>query len=179
MPDPGAENAAYARALVALGRATDAAQRFEQEVGLIQDLLQQNPSIREFMHTPLVAAEGKEKALEELLRGRVHPVLLKFLLTLVAAGAWSRFDDIAAGFFELGSRERQETAAELVTAMPLPDPRVAEIERAVGAYLGQPVRCHVRVDTRLIGGVRVKVGNALLDGSVQSRLERIREALTP
>jgi F-type H+-transporting ATPase subunit delta len=124
-----------------------------------------------------VAEAGKREALLELLESHAHPALVHFLLTLVAQREWYRLGAVAEAFFRRAGAARHGQTGELRTARELQTGDVARIEEALAERLGAPVHLHQRVDPQLLGGVAVRIGDEVFDGSVHGGLERIREAL--
>jgi F-type H+-transporting ATPase subunit delta len=174
-PDPAI--AGYAAALVELARPTGGIDALERELGQVLELLDRNAEICDFLANPQVPDPAKRAALEDLLRGRIRPTLLHWLLILFEQGAWRRLRETAEAFYVLSGAQADVAAAEVIAAVPLTPDQVASIEQAVGAWLGRPVRLHLRVDRAVIGGVAVRVGNRVIDGTVARRLEAMREAL--
>jgi F-type H+-transporting ATPase subunit delta len=174
-PDPAL--AGYAAALVELARSSGGVEVLEVELAQVLDLLDRSGEICDFLANPQVPDRAKRSALEDLLRGRIRPTLLHWLLILWEQGAWRRLREAAEAFYTLAGAQSDAAAAEVVAAVPLTPDQVASISQAVGMWLGRPVRLRLRVDRSVIGGVAVRVGNRVLDGTVAHRLEGMREAL--
>jgi F-type H+-transporting ATPase subunit delta len=167
----------YAGALLELATAAEARDRVGADVVRLLDWLDTQPGMCDFIGNPAVRVEGKRAAVEQLLRGQVHPLLPPFLLILLEAGCWPLLKPIAEAYFVRVSAAAQAAGAEVVSAQPLPAAQRGALEAALREYLGRAVILRERVDPRLVGGVVVRVGNTVLDGSVRHRLEQIREAL--
>jgi F0F1-type ATP synthase delta subunit len=66
---------------------------------------------------------------------------------------------------------------EVISAFPIPEKTLAEIEREASAYFGKQLRLTMRLDPDVLGGVMIKAGDIVLDGTVDHRLESIRRSL--
>jgi F-type H+-transporting ATPase subunit delta len=174
-PDPAL--AGYATALAELAGTAGGVETVERELAQVLDLLDRSGEICDFLTNPQVPEKAQRAALEDLLRGRISPMLLHWLLILFEQGAWRRLRETAEAFYVLAGVRSEVAAAEVTAAVPLTPGQVASIEQAVGAWLGRPVRLRLRVDRSVIGGVAVRVGNRIIDGTVAHRLEGMREAL--
>ena len=151
--------------------------RLEKDLALLMDFLEKNEEIRRFIHDPFIRTEGKRAAVEKLLAGRIHAILLYFLLILLEQQKISDLKLIVDAFFEKVSRSIEKVAGELVTAKPLSRQKIAAVEREAGLLLGKEVHLRVRVDTDILGGLFVQVGDFVLDGTMDRLLEDIRQNL--
>ena len=167
----------YAEALLALGQAADSLVAIEAAITDTLSLLRRNPDVRRFMSDPAIRIEGKCNAIQDLVGEHVPTTLLHFLLILTKAGDLERLPDIANSFFAKASDLRQKETGELTSAVTLSPEKVAAIEAAVGTVLNKEVSLRVAVDPGLLGGMLVKVGDFVFDGTVGRQLEESRRAL--
>jgi F-type H+-transporting ATPase subunit delta len=171
------ESLRYARALIELGEAASALSVLEEQFPQVRDFFEQNPDARKFLNDLAVRNEGKRQGLQEILGRRVHAVLFHFLCILIEQGEMRRLGAIADAFLEEVSRRRRQVAGELVISKPLADDKVAAIQAETSRLLGKEVALHVRVDPRLLGGILVRVGDVVLDGTLDRQLEDMRQRL--
>jgi F-type H+-transporting ATPase subunit delta len=177
MQDARAEVEHYADALLALGRATGEFARFQDDLEQACLLVRRDSRIREFLADPAVAGEGKRRALEQLLSGSIHPVILDFLLILLDQDRLRHFQLLVDVFHEKISNVRRRASGELICAAELSPEQVAAVEHEAGRILGKDVALRVRVDPGLLGGILLRVGDFVLDGSLDRQLEDARHAL--
>jgi len=166
-----------ANALIALGKAAGALTRIEEELPDVLSLMADAERIRKFMADPAIRTEGKRRVIEELVGIDVHPVLVNFLCILVDENKLTGIRDIAQVFFTKVAGVKPEAGGELVTARPLTPEKTALIENETGRLLGKTVSLRVRVDPKLLGGLYVRVGDFVIDGTVDSQLDALREKL--
>ena len=175
LPNPEVQR--YADALLALAEAVDAVPQVAADIDRAVALVEEDERVRRFLRDPLVRGEGKREALEEIFAGHVHHALVEFLRILQQEGRLDSLRDIAGLFFKKVSAQQDSASGELVSAAPLPDDLVREIEGQMSRVLGKQVQLHVKVDNQLLGGVLVRVGDFVVDGTVDRQLETMRRQL--
>jgi F-type H+-transporting ATPase subunit delta len=153
----------YAYALLIAATKAGELDRVEAEVQSLRDLFARTPQLVKFLMQPLVPFSEKERLLRQRLEGRLSPVTLHFLLTVVKHKRAEAFEHIARVFEELVREYRGEVVAEVTSAVPL-----TEYERTITLQRLQEIpRKRVwlseRVDPSIIGGMRRRVGTPRLD----------------
>jgi F-type H+-transporting ATPase subunit delta len=136
--------------------------------------------------TELAAALGDTSAevtrratlVEDLLDGKVRPATLR-LAKLALAGFGGRgFSASLSRLVELAASKRDRSVAYVTTAVPLSDAEEERLAARLSQMYGRQVSPKIDVDPRIVGGMRVKVGSDLYDGTVARRLSEARTALT-
>jgi len=174
--DPDIEH--YAEALVALGKATGTLDRMGEDAHAACRLLLEDPSVLRFLKDPFIDITGKTNALRELLEDRVCPELQHVLHLLLERGDIECVAAIAERFSAVVAGQDEKSAGSLITAFPLPEETVADIEVEVGRIMQKEVRLRTEIDPRILGGVRVHVGDYVFDDTVVHHLEQMRSALS-
>ncbi|MCC7417074.1 MAG: ATP synthase F1 subunit delta [Acidobacteria bacterium] len=171
--------ARYARALmeVAVAERVDLEQ-IERELAGFVGLFEQHPALGKVMLNPAVPAPRKRAAMIELVaRARVSPLAGKLLALLAGRDRLALLGGILAAYRERLLDRQQVVRAELTLAASLPPDRAQAIERALARLTGRTVRLGTRIDPAIIGGVVTRIGDTIYDGSVTTRLARMRKAL--
>lgn len=170
----------YADTLLALaerhgGRPT--AEEFLRAIEDLAALLQNEPRVREFLETPRVTGAQKQHALRASLTGRVPELFLRFALVVLEKGRQSLFGEIALAYRDRVDEMLGRARVDVVISHA-PDPALqAEIVRALEARLGKTVIADFSVDPELLGGMIVRLGDQILDGSIRSRAAGLRRRL--
>jgi len=178
MPHDETEDRNLADGLLSLAKGAGVLPRIEKEAADIQVLVRDREDLRRFMSNPRVEREGKRRALEEAAGKAVHPVLLGFLQMIADLDRLPDLVGIVDAFLERASHLRREVSGELVTAHPLSEAKVREIAEHTGRLLDRRVSLHVRIDRALLGGLLVRVGDVVIDGTIDRRLDDLRQTLS-
>lgn len=159
-----------------------------KEEGLAQKLIPVLDTIDEIVADPKLKELASDPSLSsdqiyELIRGMLDkavPQEAENLLKLVIKnGRIEALPQITAQYRELLNHENKEADVTIETAFPLSDDQVADLIKALDKkFPGIKLLPKVVVDKDLIGGVRVIVGDKVLDGTVKARLAEMQSALT-
>lgn len=120
--------------------------------------------------------EVKAKLLAEQLRG-VNPLTLNLVYLLITKGKLGMVGDIADEYQRLLYSHRGIEPAEVTTAVPLTDEDKQRLKERLGAVIGKEVVLKFEVDSNLIGGIVVRVGGKLIDGSTRRQLLTLKREL--
>ena len=127
---------------------------------------------------PTAAVGRRAELVDELLADKVQPVTLR-LAQLALSGFGGRgFSASLSRLVELAAARRDRSVAYVTTAVPLTDEEEDRLAARLTEMYGRQVSAKIDVDPRIIGGMRVKVGSDLYDGTVARRLAEVRTALS-
>lgn len=167
----------YAESLLALSEGAGVLARIEKEIMMVVDLFASDSRIKRFLADPAVQDEGKSTAVVEILSGRVHPVLMRFVQILLDQNMIGGLRCIADMFLDKASRLEKKVSGELVSVCMVGDDVLTRIEEEISRILGKKVRLHVRIDSEMLGGAIVRVGDLVVDGSVDALVDGMRSEL--
>ena len=170
----------YARALadVIAGSNLEASSAIAQLRSVVA-AFQESPALREVWESPAVLAEQKRKVLDALAVkvGVTDRPVRNFIAVLIDQDRIALLPDIATQVeTELNSRSGR-IDAEIVSARELDSEQQSTLLSEISRLTGKYVLPHYVTDPRLIGGVTVRVGSTIYDGSVRGQLQRIRQQL--
>jgi F-type H+-transporting ATPase subunit delta len=170
----------YARALFDSASRGDAEQvdRVEADLRLVDDALRAEPRLARALRAPTIGTGEKQRLLAAVFgEGRVSPLTARFLALVVDRGREDVLAAIHDEFERLANEARGILPVEVTAAVPLSAEERARLARAVEARTGRRVIFQEFTDPELLGGVVLRMGDTLLDGSVRSRLTRLHQRL--
>jgi F-type H+-transporting ATPase subunit delta len=171
----------YAQSLLELAEAAggeDKIAELGEELEGLLEIIRSEPAFAEFLRSPIVKRSGRGDSLRRMLDGRVSDLLLRFLLVLNGKGRLGRLSDIAAAFDEMLNERFGRIEVDVFTVDGrLDDAQMGLLADKVRTRLGKEPVFHQYSDPSLIGGLVLRVGDQLIDGSVRGRLRGLRESL--
>lgn len=168
----------YAKALLGASEKAGNTEAVLAELdSLIRDVLDQLPQLEATLASPRVAWEIKEQLLDRAFRGTMTPQTLTFLKVLIRRG---RFDGVRAVYLaakRLFNEIRGKVEVCLTTAEPLDAATRNLIVAKLESSLGRNVDLQSDVNADLIGGLVIRIGDTVYDGSLADQLDRLRDKL--
>jgi F-type H+-transporting ATPase subunit delta len=149
----------------------------EEDLHEFERLYEQNAEFKEFIHNPRIKTEGKKDALAELLGAKISRVLLNHVRLVIDQDRGRLFSKIAEEYYRLVSETRAKVTAEVITAFPVIDGMLDDLARELRRLTKKDVHLRTRVDESIIGGVIVRVGDKVLDGSVRKKLSQLKKQM--
>jgi F-type H+-transporting ATPase subunit delta len=136
-----------------------------------------DPAIAEALHNPAVPTAIREDALRKGLGSALSKPVLNLILFMVRRGRIEDLTRVAAEFRRLDDERKGLIHAVATSALPLEPSDVKALTARLEQMTGRKVELAVETDPSLLGGIVVRVGDRLIDGSVRGRLERLRSQL--
>jgi F-type H+-transporting ATPase subunit delta len=136
-----------------------------------------HPDVREALADPRLGDTQRVQVFSGLLKGELPQFARNFIELLVANDRLLLLPLIAGQFEALKNRHEGTAQAEITSAFELTEAQVNDLVAGLEKKFGLKLKPHVAIDPSLIGGVRVAVGDQVLDTSVQAQLARMRDKL--
>lgn len=172
--DTGARRYAEAAFEVALRDGTVDSWRSELEAAAA---VVADPRALGTLANPAVSIDQRSAAVGALLKGIAAPQVQNLVQLLLKRGRIEQLPRVAAEFRRLDDRRQGITHATITSAAPLTQDELRAITQRLEQQSGGRIALDVQVDPSLLGGLVVRVGDRLIDGSVRGRLERLRNQL--
>ncbi|GAC1552512.1 MAG: F0F1 ATP synthase subunit delta [Beijerinckiaceae bacterium] len=166
----------YATALYALAKDNRATAEVAAALANFRKMVAASTDLQRLIKSPVIAAEAQVKALDAIFaKAGISGIAANFLKLIAAKRRLFAVDDMIRDFERLHDAERGVTRAEVTVAQPLSDEHSGELRRAIGEVAGgKDVEIATKVDPSIIGGIVVKLGSRMVDGSLRTKLNSIR-----
>ena len=172
----GASTRRYAQAVFQLAVEHDALERWLEDLTQLADSIT-NEEFRQTLSAPRISMEQKESIIRESLGSTVDRLALNLMFLLTSRNLVHLLPVIADSFQEMLDVHQGIERAEVVTAVPLSDEQQSEVSEMLARMSGKQVRVTTRTDPQIIGGMVIRVGDQVMDGSARGRLQAMRREL--
>ena len=172
----GASTRRYAQAVLQLAVERDTLERWLEDLTQLADSIT-NEEFRRTLSAPRISMEQKESIIRESLGSSVDRLALNLMSLLTSRNLVHILPDIADSFQEMLDAHRGIERAEVVSAVPLSDEKQSEVSEMLARMSGKQVRVTTRTDPQIIGGMVIRVGDQVMDGSARGRLQSMRREL--
>jgi ATP synthase F1 delta subunit len=174
----GEENVArvYARALFDAALEVRAVEPVGRDLGDFVAALAASASLRDVLADPQIDTSAKLRILVEITRGG-QPLVANALQLMLDRGRFGLVAELREAYEALAATEADIVRVEVTSAMELPATAREEIAARVAEAAGRRVELAARVDPGIIGGLVLRVGDVIVDGSVQARIRQLRRRL--
>ncbi len=168
----------YAQALFELASEHNALFHIYGQTQALAAALQEDATPLQILNDPTLPRDLKLRAIATLGQQKhFHSLLTQTLQTMVRKNRIGMAEGMLTRFNELYAAHDGQQIAEVTTAQPLTDAQKNQIKDTLRQIIGKPAQLVEKVDERLLGGVRIRLGSWLIDDSIAARLRRLEQQL--
>ena len=168
--------AVYARSLFEVAKEKGKLDDVREQVGAFADALNDSRELQVFFFSPYFSTTEKQDGLDRAVTG-ADEIVVNFLKLLIENHRMPVIFRLRRAFDELWLQENKLLPVSITSAVELDKGTVSSIGDKIAEQTGREVQLSTTVDPDVLGGLVVRVGNTVLDASVQHRLERLRKEL--
>lgn len=167
----------YAEALLELARRANDLRGWGSLIRSIADAMDQDQTLRAFLETPRIDARAKNGVLRKALADRAPSKFVRFVESVVSHRRQMLIPEIATQYMDLVDQAENRLHAKVTVAREADEQTRALIAERLSTVFAKTVVPHLTVDDRIIGGLVVRVGDTVMDGSVRRRLDVLRSRM--
>ncbi|HVP72988.1 MAG TPA: ATP synthase F1 subunit delta [Phycisphaerales bacterium] len=170
----------YARSLFELASAAGGQAKITEVAGELEqiaEIARSDKAFDEFVSSPIIDKTLREASLTRIFQNRVTDLTLRFLLVLNDKGRLGHLESIAGGFDALVQERFGRIEVDVFTAAPLGRDQLGGLQKSIQTALGKEPVLHPYTEPAMIGGVKLRIGDQLIDGSIATRLRRMKRDL--
>lgn len=177
---PEAVDKAYAKSLYELAEERGGRELLEElsgEFDELIELLRSHPRFEEFVASRIIGADRKQASLEKVFRGRISDLILNLALLMNRKGRLDRLGRVGMAYQRLVEEQFGRVEVDVWTKFAIPEDQEDWLRNRLRDVLKREPVIHKRQDSSMLGGMKLRVGDVLLDASYDSRLRKMREML--
>jgi len=167
----------YAKALFQLAQAQGVVAETEEQLKLIVNVIEGDANIRAFLTAPNITLDIKLQTLKSAFGDKASPIVLNTFSLLIERGREGELAAVLAAYLNVAGDVLGRADAHVISPKPLSDEEKSNLAVKFGAMLGKTIRVSNSVNPELLGGLTVRIGDTLYDGSLSGKLERLDKAL--
>ena len=167
----------YAQGLYSLALEENITKSVLEQMQILAESFRQTPEFLRLLSAPELTKQQRCEILDESFRGKIQPYLLNFLKILTEKGYIRYFSDCCKVYEQQYNLDNGILPVRAVTAVPLTQEQSQKLTEKLQKLTGKTISLVNRVDARCLGGVRLDYDGKQVDGTVQNRLDSIRDML--
>lgn len=167
----------YANGLLQVGLETGQLQALRSDMQYIRDAVESEPMLQKILKSPIVSEDKKRSIVQEVLQGKVTDTTFKLIDILAKKNRFGLLYMVATSFRDCYNQHAGILEITISTAYELEKKQVEDMVKVMERTTGKTIHYTIKTDSSLIGGVTIKYGDTVIDGSVRNKLERLTELL--
>ena len=164
----------YAETLFELASRNESIQEYGDALGMVAGLLEDDSRFRTFVETPRIDDEAKKDVIRKVFRDKAPKQVINFVLITIDKRRQTLLREISEEYSLLLDDHLGREHVEVIVARPLDDTTASVVSERLSKMLGRQAIPHIRVKPEILGGLVVRTGDMIYDGSVRRRLEGMR-----
>lgn len=167
----------YANGLLQVSLESGKLEAMRSDMQYIRDAVESEPMLQKILKSPVVKEEKKNAIIQEVLKGKVTDITLKLVDILGKKNRYGLLYLVAKSFQDVYNQHAGILDITISTAFELEKKQIESMVKAMEVTTGKSINYIIKTDTSLIGGVAIKYGDTVIDGSVRNKLERLTDLL--
>lgn len=167
----------YAQALYAVASEKGVADEVEKDMQGIKELLGKNKKFRAILYHPSIAKSDKKNIINKTIGPKCSKWVKNLLFVLIDKRREKLLDHLTDMFMVVSARIKGIENIKIQTAIPLTDAKRDKLKKNLEKLTKKKVKLEMEVNKKIIGGMVIKIGNKIIDGSVVNHLTNLKKSL--
>lgn len=167
----------YALALMNVAETVDAVRDVYNSLRTLSLLLRTDTVFRSFFLTRRIPSDSKYQILTDILKDECHPIAVQFFSLLSNRKEWALFQPVSAEYEMIMKDRLNLLSITAITAEQLGDEDYSAIVANLEKSTGKTGDFHHQVDSSLLGGMKLRIGNIFMDGTLKNRVQQLQQEL--
>lgn len=167
----------YALALYEVAKEKDKVDEYINDLREICDLIENNKDFYEVVKHPQISTKNKKRTFINIFKGKIDEELLSFLLILIEKDRILYLREKLNEMEKIDLERKNILSAVVKTAVPLLESEISDLQEKLKKQYNKKIIMTTEIDKSLLGGVYVRVGNDVIDGTIKSKLEEMKDIM--
>ncbi|MFD2616232.1 F0F1 ATP synthase subunit delta [Terrilactibacillus laevilacticus] len=167
----------YASALFEVAKEHGKVDDFENDLILVNTTIVENDELNKVLNHPQIDIDDKKALIASIFNDTISQEVINLLYVLIDRDRENIVTDIREAYQVLADKERGILDVTVTTAKPLDEKGQHALSKKLGKAVNKKLRMHTKVDDSLIGGLLLRVGDKLYDGTIAGKLARFRQEI--
>ncbi|MBM7615127.1 F0F1 ATP synthase subunit delta [Alkaliphilus hydrothermalis] len=168
----------YAGALYEVAIPLQKQEIFKEELLAILDTLTAHPQFDQLLKSPLIQSQEKKDILTKVFQGKISQEVSNFLYILVDKRRQNHIQEIIHEYKGMVEKAKNMVEAIAITAEAMSKDDLSRLQKKLSLTSGKTVTIKNEIDGSIIGGVLIKMGDQVIDGTIKNRLAQMKEQLS-
>ena len=167
----------YGQALFDLASEKNMLDQLERELTDVMQVIEESHELKKVVEHQLMSAELKQEIFRKVYSDRISPTAMNFLLLIVHKRREMALKQIVSQFLNLANEARGIVKAQVKSAVELSSDQLEKLRESLVKTTGRNILLEVTIDEKLIGGLVVRIGDRIIDGSISTKLNMLEKHL--
>lgn len=167
----------YALALYEVAKEKNKVDEYINDLREICDLIENNKDFYEVVKHPQISTKNKKRTFINIFKGKIDEELLSFLLILIEKDRILYLREKLNQMEKIDLERKNILSAVVKTAVPLLESEISDLQEKLEKQYNKKIIMTTEIDKSLLGGVYVRVGNDVIDGTIKSKLEEMKDIM--
>jgi F-type H+-transporting ATPase subunit delta len=167
----------YAKAMYEIAKEHNKISEFQEEFTRVTQAIRGDEQVVKFLNHPNLHSSKKIHLLHDILQGKVSEIVLNAISVLVENNRINILQAIIDDFTKIADEALGQAKAILYSPVQLSQSELNDIQKKFSSITKKTIRLETVVDPSLLGGIQVKIGDRLFDGSLANQLNRLTKTL--
>lgn len=168
----------YANAFLGLAIEKDILEKTREDMLMIKSTIDGSSELQLFLKNPIIKKDQKKAAIKKIFDGKIQDVTFEFYNLLARKDREALLEEISTKFLELYNQHQGIIKVGVTSAKKLDDSQLKELENNIEKSTGKKVEFMTNVEEDLIGGLKIRIEDTVVDGSVKFKLSQLKDRLS-
>ena len=168
----------YAQALFELSQSDNSTDKIQDDLKLVSETLKEYSDLRNLLAHPIISSQDKKEMFNQIFGDKISKYTQNIIMLLIDKKRDSLIPEIAELYKEMYNKLHSRVVADVYTSVEIGSAQLVLLRKRLESYLDKNVEIDTHVDEKIIGGVLVKIGDRVIDGTLKTKFENMAKSLS-